>query len=389
MSFQGFELPDELRMLADTVGEFVRREIWPVEARTPGEQRHIAPDEIEKLQKKARDAGFWCLDAPERFGGGGLTVFDSVVVGEQMAKHRYSIPRPGAGAFGLEPPAALYRGTPEQIEQYVLPTIENSWPSFTAVSEPTGGSDPARAIRTTAVKNGGTYRLNGHKMWASGAEHARYGVVYARTNADSTRDGISAFIVDMDMPGITVEPVSVMRDHWTTELTLKDVIIPAGNLIGHEGQGFALAQEFFVRGRLRYASQAIGVAEEAMRLAVDWARTRETFGALLATRQAIQFALADARVAINSARYLTWDAAWDADRGRNARTKASIAKLHATETAFQVVDAMMQILGGMGMTCDMPLEHWFRGLRVSRVVEGPSEIQRFLIARDILGKAAL
>jgi acyl-CoA dehydrogenase len=127
-----------------------------------------------------------------------------------------------------------------------------------------------------------------------------------------------------------------------------------------------------------------------MRLAVDWARTRQTFGALLATRQAVQFALADARVAVIAARYLTWDAAWDADQGRNARTRASIAKLlHATETAFQVVDAMMQIFGGVGMTCDMPLEHWFRGLRGSRVVEGPSEIQRFFIARDILGKAAL
>jgi len=389
MTFQGFELPDELRMLADTLGEFVRKEIWPVEVRTPGEERHIAPDEIEKLRKKARDAGFWCLDAPERFGGGGLTVFESVVVGEQMAKHRYSIPRPGAGAFGLEPPAALYRGTPEQIERYVLPTIENAWPSFTAISEPSGGSDPARAIRTTAVKDGDTYRLNGHKMWASGADQARYGVVYARTDADSKRAGISAFILDMDAPGIAVQPVAVMRDHWTTELTLNDVIIPASNLIGQKGEGFALAQEFFVRGRLRYASQAIGVAEEAMRLAVDWARTRETFGALLATRQAVQFALADARVEINAARYLTWDAAWDADHGINARTKASIAKLHATEAAFKIVDAMMQILGGMGMTSDMPLEHWFRGLRVSRVVEGPSEIQRFLIARDILGKAAL
>jgi acyl-CoA dehydrogenase len=389
MSFQGFELPDELRMLSDTIGEFVRKEIWPVEARTPGEQRQIAPEEIERLQKRARDAGFWCLDAPERFGGGGLTVFESVVVGEQMAKHRYSIPRPGAGAFGLEPPAALFGGTPEQIEQYVLPTIENAWPSFTAISEPTGGSDPARAIRTTAVKHAGTYRLNGHKMWASGADHARYGIVYARTNADSTRDGISAFIVDMDMPGLAVEPVSVLRDHWTTELTLNDVIVPAGHLVGQEGQGFALAQEFFVRGRLRYASQAIGVAEEAVRLAVDWARSRETFGALLATRQAVQFALADARVDINAARYLTWDAAWDSDRGINARTKASIAKLHATEAAFKVVDAMMQILGGMGMSSDLPLEHWFRGLRVARVVEGPSEIQRFLIARDILGKAAL
>jgi acyl-CoA dehydrogenase len=389
MTFQGFALPDELRMLADIIGDFVRQEIWPAEAAVPGYERALPAEVVEKLQQKARAAGYWCLEAPERFGGGGLSVFESAVVTEQMAKHRYSIPRPGAGVFGLEPPLALYHGTPAQIERYVLPTIEHGWSAFIAVSEPTGGSDPARAIRTTAIREGDTYRINGHKMWASGADHAQYGVVYARLDRQNGRSGISAFIVDADTPGITVEPVAVLRDHWTTELTLTDVIVSAENLIGAEGQGFALAQEFFVRGRLRYAAQAIGVAEEAMRLAIDWARTRETFGALLATRQAVQFALADARVQVDAARYLTWDAAWNADQGADARTKASAAKLYATEVAFKVVDAMMQILGGMGMTADMPLEHWFRGLRVSRVVEGPSEIQRFLIARDILGKAAL
>jgi acyl-CoA dehydrogenase len=389
MTFQGFDLPSDLQMLADTIGRFVREEIWPVEALTPGHERSISDVDIDKLQQKARAAGFWCLDAPQEFGGGGLTIFESVVVSEQMAKHRYSIPRPGAGAFGLEPPVALYRGTPDQIERYVLPTIDNAWSSFVAISEPTGGSDPARAIRTTAVREGDSYRINGHKMWASGADHARFGVVYARTDRSNGRSGISAFIVDTDTPGITVDPIPVLRDHWTTELTLDDVVIPAENLIGEEGEGFALAQEFFVRGRLRYAAQSLGVAEEAVRLAVEWAQTRETFGSLLATRQAIQFALADARIKINAARYLTWDAAWDADHGLDARTKASAAKVYATEMGFNVVDAMMQILGGMGMTSELPLEHWFRGLRVSRVVEGPSEIQRFLIAREMLGKAAL
>jgi acyl-CoA dehydrogenase len=164
---------------------------------------------------------------------------------------------------------------------------------------------------------------------------------------------------------------------------------PRRESIGAEGEGFDFAQEFFVRGRLRYAAQALGVAEEAIRLGLEWARTSETFGALLATRQAVQFMLADARVEVNAARFLTWDAAWEADQGRDARTKASMAKFYATEAGFRIVDSMMQILGGMGMTPDLPLEHWFRGLRVSRVVEGPSEIQRCLIARDMLGPAAL
>jgi acyl-CoA dehydrogenase len=195
--------------------------------------------------------------------------------------------------------------------------------------------------------------------------------------------------VDASTPGMHVTSVPVLRDHWTTEVTFDNCVVPAENLVGEEGQGFALAQQWLVRGRLRYAAQAIGVAEEAVRMATEWASSRETFGALLATRQAVQFALADAKVKLAAARHLTWEAAWDADQGRDARTKASMAKLYGTEAGFEVVDAMMQILGGMGVTKDLPLEHWFRGLRVSRIVEGPSEIHRFLIARDLLGGAAL
>jgi acyl-CoA dehydrogenase len=171
-------------------------------------------------------------------------------------------------------------------------------------------------------------------------------------------------------------------------VTFDDCEIPIENLIGQEGQGFQLAQEWLVRGRLHYAAQAVGVAEEALRIAVEWARQRETFGALLATRQAVQFAIADARMEINAARHLTWDAAHADDHGQEARSKASIAKLYGTEMGFRVVDAMMQILGGMGMAKELPLESWFRALRVARVVEGPSEVHRYLLAREILGPAA-
>jgi acyl-CoA dehydrogenase len=385
--FQGFDLPEELQLLADTVAEFVREEIRPVEARTPGDARDLAQEDLLVLQQKAKAAGFWCLEAPEEFGGGGLSTFEGIVLTEQMAKHRYSFPHPGAGVFGIEPPVVLYRGSEHQVETYVRPTIDNGWSAFTAISEPTGGSDPARAIRTTATRDGDTYRINGHKLWTTGADESKYGIVYARTSAG--RGGISAFIVDADTPGMHVTSVPVLRDHWTTEVTFDNCVIPAENLVGEEGQGFALAQQWLVRGRLRYAAQAIGVAEEAVRMAAEWASSRETFGALLATRQAVQFALADAKVKITAARHLTWEAAWESDQGRDARTKASMAKLYGTEAGFEVVDAMMQILGGMGMTKDLPLEHWFRGLRVSRIVEGPSEIHRFLIARDMLGPAAL
>jgi acyl-CoA dehydrogenase len=187
--------------------------------------------------------------------------------------------------------------------------------------------------------------------------------VYARTDPDAGRLGISALIVEAGTPGMHVTPVPVLRDHWSTEVTFDDCEIPVENLIGHEGQGFQLAQEWLVRGRLHYAAQAVGVAEEALRMAVDWSRQRETFGALLATRQAVQFAIADARIEINAARHLTWDAAYTHDHGQDARSKAWMAK-------------------------ELPLESWFRALRVARVVEGPSEIHRYLLAREILGPAA-
>lgn len=389
MSFQGFDLPSELRLLAGTIGEFVRDEIRPVEARLPPDAREIPQPQLGELRAKARAAGLWCLDAPAEYGGGGLGVFESVVVTEQMAKHAFSFPAPGGGVFGVSPPVVLYQGSERQIERYVIPTIDQAWPAFTAISEPSGGSDPARAIRTTAVRDGDGYRINGRKMWITGADRARYGVVYARTDRAAGRRGISAIIVDAGAPGMTVSPVAVLRDHWTTEVVFDDCRVPAENLVGAEGQGFALAQQWLVHGRLRYAAQAVGVADEALRMAVEWARQRETFGAPLATRQAVQFAIADARVEITAARHLTWEAAYKHDQGADARVEASIAKLYATEMGFRVVDAMMQILGGMGMSKELPLEHWFRGLRVARVVEGPSEIHRFLIARDILGPSAL
>ena len=222
MSFDGFGLPDDLWMLAGVVGDFVRGEIRPVEEELPADAREIPRAQLEPLQAKARQAGLWCFEAPQEYGGGGLSAFQSVVVTEQAAKHRFSFPLPGAGAFGFSPPVVLYRGSPEQIERYVVPTIEHAWSSFTAISEPTGGSDPARAIRTAAVRKGDSYVLNGRKMWATNADDARYGVVYARTDPAAGRLGISALIVEAGTPGMHVTPVPVLRDHWSTEVTFAD-----------------------------------------------------------------------------------------------------------------------------------------------------------------------
>jgi acyl-CoA dehydrogenase len=383
MTFSGFDLPEELSALRDLVGRFVREQLRPTEDALGPEAIAIPPEALAGLRQRARSLGLWCLDAPAEYGGAGLTAFELVVVLEEACKHRFCFPHAGAGSFGQSPPVVLYQGGADIIERFVRPTIDLGWTSFTAIAEESGGSDPARAIRTTAKRDGDHYVLSGRKMWITNAERADYGVVYARTDA-----GISAFIVETSRSGLSTSRIPVIRNHAPTELVLDDVRIPAANLVGQEGQGLALAANWLVRGRLTYAARAIGIAAEAVRLAVQWMGTRSTFGAPLATRQGLQWSIADAAVEINAGRWLTWQAAWKADTGQDARLEAAMAKLYCTELGFRVVDDVMQILGAMGMAREIPLEGWFRDLRVARVVEGTSEMLRSQIARQVLGPAA-
>src|SRR3984957_5850805 len=371
MTFSGFGLPDELVALRDLVGRFVREQLRPAEDALGPEATAIPAEVLTGLRQRARSVGLWCRDARAEYGGAGLSAFELVVVLEEACKHRFCFPHAGAGSFGQSPPVVLYQGGPDIIEGFVRPTIEPGW------------SDPARAIRTTAKRDGDHYVLSGRKMWITNAERADYGVVYARTDA-----GISAFIVETSRPGVSTSRIPVIRNHAPTELILDDVRIPVGNLVGQEGQGLTLAASWLVRGRLTYAARAIGIADEAGRRAVEWMGARSTFGAPLATRQGLQWSIADAAVEISAGRWLTWQAAWKADTGQDARLEAAMAKLYCTEVGFRVVDSVMQILGAMGMAREMPLESWFRDLRVARVVEGTSEMLRSQIARQVIGPAA-
>jgi acyl-CoA dehydrogenase len=382
MSFQGFDLPDDLRDLRDLVARFVKKEIVPAEQAAGPMATSLPADDLSRLRALAREAGLWCLDAPEEYGGGGLGAFAMAVVQEEACKHKFAFPHAGGGVFGQSPPVVLYGGSSTLIERYVKPTIEHGLTSFTAIAESSGGTDPARAIRTTARRVGDTYVITGQKMWITNADRADYGVVYARTDA-----GISAFVVDTEAAGFSTRVIPVIRDHAPVEVMLDDVVVPADNLVGQEGDGLSLASGWLVRGRLGYAARAVGIASESIRHAVEWARERETFGDLLATRQSVQWAIAEAQVNVNAARWLVWEAAWKHDAGEDARLAAAMAKLHATEMAYKVVDDMMQILGGMGMARELPLEHWLRDLRVSRIVEGSSEALRMQIARKVIGRA--
>jgi acyl-CoA dehydrogenase len=388
MTGQGAVLTEALRMLQDTIQRFLVREIHPAEVGARRDEAADLPAEVvARLQPMARALGLWCFETPESYGGAGLSSFPFVIAYEAASKHTYSLPDPGCGVFGYDPPNILHSANDEQRARYIQASVDGACQWFIGLSEPSGGSDPARAIQTRARRDGKRWILSGRKMWTSRADVARHGIVFARTGTG--RKGISAFIVDMPAEGVSIRKVQVIRDHATNELLLDEVAVPLENMLGEEGEGFTLAQKWLVRGRLKIAAQCVGVADSALEIAIDYARQRETFGKLLATRQSVQNMIADAHIAVRAARWLLWDAAWQDDRGEDARHAASIAKLYASEAAFKAVDSAMQILGGMGLSREMPLEHWFRGLRVNRVVEGPSEIHRMLIARDLLGEAAL
>ena len=379
-----WELPPEYTMLRETVRRFMDREVRPAEEKVEHDSNALPDDVRATLQARAREMGLWCVQSPSEYGGAGLNLLGQCVVAEEASKCRMGLYFPAAGSFGQDPPKVIFRGTPSQIEKYGASTIANGWTTFVAISEASGGSDPARSIATRAELRGDRYIVNGSKMWISYIDKAEWGVMYARTGAAGDRGGITAFIIDPRRRGIALKTIGLMRSHQPCEVHFDNYEIPVEDRLGEEGQGFELAAEWLVHARVPYAAASIGVAQAAIEIAVDWAKQRKTFGALLADRQAIQWMLVDSEIDLRAARLLVYQAAWNADLGKDIKTDASVAKVFATEAAGRVVDRCMQVLGAMGMTHEMPLERWYRELRIRRVGEGPSEVQRMLIARDML-----
>jgi acyl-CoA dehydrogenase len=381
-----WELPEELVALRDTVRRFMANEVKPVEDGLPHDTYLPLPEILKPLQQKARALGLWFIQSPAEFGGAGLNVLAQCVVAEEAAKCRMGAYFPAAGAFGWDPPNVIFSGTPAQIERYGIPTIADGEATFVAVSEASGGADPARAITTKARRDGDHYVLNGAKMWISGIDRARWGVVFARMEGTQGRGGITSFIVEPSWPGITLKKIPVMRSFQPFEVHFDNVHVPVDNRLGEEGQGFQLAEKWLVHGRIPYAAVSIGLAQAALDLAADWVTQRKSFGSLLADKQAIQWMIADSEIELRAARLLTWQAAWKADLGQDAKVDSSICKVYATETSFRVLDRCIQMFGGLGVSHAMPLERWFREARIRRIGEGPSEVHRMVLARDILSR---
>ena len=382
--FPGFTLPEELRALRDQVRRFIREEIVPLEQRVDPDAPDIPREDFLRLAARTKAAGLWALGAPEEWGGGGLDTFSLCVLLEEMAQHRMGLYNPGCGVFGRYPPPVIWGGTRQQIEKYAAPAIREGYETFYAITEPSGGSDPAGAIQTRAERRGDRWVLNGRKVFISRAHDAPWGVVFARTSKEKGRSGISCFIVEQGTPGFSATPIRTIRTSSVpTDVLFEDCAIPAENLLGEEGRGLDLCFDLLVKQRFPYSACNLGVAVAAHRMAIEHARHRATFGAPLSQRQAVQWMLADAEVEIRAARWLVWEGAWKADRGEDARVEASIAKLYSSEVLGRVVDAAVQIHGGYGVAKEFPLERWYREARVRRIGEGPSEVHRMVIARSL------
>lgn len=378
-----WELPGHFVMLRDTIRRFMTDEVRPVEERQPHDCYALPAGELEALRAKARAADLWCMASPEQYGGGGLGLLGQVIVAEEAAKCRMGAYVPACGAFGIDPPSVIWLGSEAQRENYGVAGIRGGKKNFVAISEASGGSDPARTIQTRAQRRGDRYVINGTKLWITGADKADWGIVFARTEA-AKGDGITAFIVDRDTPGITCREIGVIRSYAPYEVTFENVEVPESNRLGDEGQGFAICQKWLVHARVPYAAGVIGIAQAALDVAIDWARQRNVHKSYLADKQAIQWMVADSEMELRAARLLTWQAAWNGDLGRDIKTDASIAKVVATETAGRVIDRCVQILGAMGVAREMPLERWYRELRIKRIGEGPSEVHRMVLARQLL-----
>ncbi|HJQ02703.1 MAG TPA: acyl-CoA dehydrogenase family protein [Jatrophihabitans sp.] len=376
-----FSLTGEELATRDWVRTFVQREIQPLEPAALRRERLGQPgltrEERKALVDKARRSGFFGILTPTEYGGMGLSAVLASLIEAELG--RSFIPF----HFGGYADNILFHGNEEQKREYLIPTIEGERVSCFAITEPGAGSD-ATAIRTTARKDGSDWIINGEKTLITGGNEADFTMVFAITDPDRGVDGgVTCFLADREM-GWTSSYIDTMGEWGPATLVFDDVRVPERNVLGELGQGFALAMQWIGRGRYLLPARALGACERLVEMAMEHARNRVTFGEPIAQRQAIQWMIADSAVEIEALRWLVLSAAWQVDAGLDSRQAQSMAKLFGGVKANEIVDRVLQIHGGMGYTRELPIERWYRELRLLRIYEGTDEIQRRTIARNLL-----
>jgi acyl-CoA dehydrogenase len=378
VSFALTEEQKELRALAHT---FAEREIRPYEAECDAEMRHPAD-----LIAKAHELGLMNLHVPAEYGGLGLSAFDGLLVSEELYWGCSGIGT-SITANGLGAGPVLLFGTQEQQARWLPPLIESPILCSFALSEPGAGSDVA-ALRSTAVRDGDEYVLNGSKTFITNAGRAEWAVVFAKTDPTAGRRGMSAFVVEMGSAGVTIEKhleKMGQRATDTSAFALTDVRVPMENRLGEEGDGFKIAMATLDFTRPGTAIGAVGVAQAAYEHAVAYAKERVTFDVPIAMHQAVGFMVADMATEIQASRLLCWQAAWMLDNGmgREATLYSSFAKRFAADSAMKVTTDAVQVLGGYGYIKEYPVEKLMRDAKLFQIYEGTSQIQRLVIAREI------
>ncbi len=376
-----FTVPDEYRMLQMTVRRFVQEELMPLEKEN---YELVPPEVVDALQAKLRALGLWALEVPKELGGADFTSLGMAYVMEE--RHKCILQDGGDTIFGgnAEPILLACADDDYQRENYLLPVIRGEKrPSF-AQTEPNWGSDPA-SMETLAVLQGENYIINGTKIFIGRARRADFFLLLAKTDRTKGRAGVTCFLVDRDAPGFKiVREIPMMDGQRPCELSLEDCIVPVKNRIGQEGEGFTLGQRNLGRGRMRFGPAALGRSERALEMAVRYSKQRVTFGAPIATRQAIQWMLADSAIEMDALRWMTYHGCWMADQGMDIRDTAARVKVFSSETEGRVVDRSLQIHGAIGLSKDLPLERLYRIVRHARIGEGTVEMMRFVVARNLL-----
>jgi len=375
-----FDLSDELVAAQELARDFAEKEIAPTAAKDDKEHT-FRRDLISKMG----ELGFYGCVIPESYGGNGLGFLALALITEEIARV-HSAMRVFMN-MQVGPALALLRfGSEELKKRWIPPLIRGESVGCFAITEPDAGSDVA-AMRTTAVRDGDSYTLNGSKIWISNAPVADSALIYAVTDRSQKHRGISAFYADLHQPGVSRRSLDALGVHASPlgELTFENFRVPAENLIGKEGEGFKICMWQLNQTRLSCAAGALGVARAAKEAAVSYANQREQFGQKIGQFQMIQDVIAQMVVHEEAARLLVYRAAWLADRGQPNNLEVSIAKYTAAEAAAYAADGALKILGAYGYSTEFPVERYLRDSKSYQIVEGSSNIQKLIIAQDALG----
>lgn len=379
-----FTVSQEQEMVVDTVRAFVERELVGHEAEVE-RTGQVPPELVDQIRSRALSAGIYAANMPAELGGGGL---DDLTMA--MAERAFGWTSYALQYIVARPSNILQACTGDQVEEYLLPTIRGERTECLAMSEPDAGSD-LRGMKCRARRQGGDFVISGTKHFISHADLADYVILFAATGSVDTprgpRTAISAFLVDFDTPGVQRLPgyncVS-NRGYHNLIIEFDEARVPDSKLLGAEGGGFEMANQWLGSTRLQVAAICLGRADRALGVARDWAADREQFGQKIGRFQGVSFKLADMATRLLEAELVTYRAAWRSARGEMTDSDAAMAKISATEMLQFVADEAIQILGGMGLMDELPLERIWRDARVDRIWDGTSEIQRHIISRAML-----